>query len=195
MSDKINENIQKLIERYVIKYSPEGVTAKIRDTGYSSYRLDYYIEMDDLISGRLNKIDTSNKLKVFNDDIVSLVNSLFVVNIMSYGGKILVEGEKQWIDNVFNKEVKKSFKNTEGSECIASIKVVRDLNNIEYDIVFVIKQNCKPTSCSWRECNEREENLQILGNNLRKTLDTFNFPEGLFKINLGGRYVSSSNEF
>ncbi len=195
MSDKINENIQKLIERYVIKYCPEGVTVKIRDTGYSSYRLDYYIEMDDLISGRLNKIDTSNKLKVFNDDIISLVNSLFVVNIMSYGGKILVEGEKQWIDNVFNKEVKKSFKNTEGSECIASIKVVRDLNNTEYDIVFGIKQNCKPTMCSWRECNEREENLQILGNNLRKTLDTFNFPEGLFKINLGGRYVSSSNEF
>lgn len=195
MSDKINENIQKLIERYVIKYCPEGVTAKIRDTGYSSYRLDYYIEMDDLISGRLNKIDTSNKLKVFNDDIISLVNSLFVVNIMSYGGKILVEGEKQWIDNVFNKEVKKSFKNTEGSECIASIKVVRDLNNTEYDIVFGIKQNCKPTMCSWYECNEREENLQILGNNLRKTLDTFNFPEGLFKINLGGRYVSSSNEF
>ena len=36
---------------------------------------------------------------------------------------------------------------------------------------------------------------KILGNNLRETLDTFNFPEGLFKINLGGRYVSSSYEF
>jgi hypothetical protein len=194
MENNIEENIIKLIERYSLKNSPEGVIVKVRNTGYS-YRLDYYIQMDDLISGRLDKIDTGNKLKEFNDDLVSLVNSLFGVNIMSYGGKILVEGEKQWIDNVFNKEVKKSFKNTEGSECIASIKVVRDLNNTEYDIVFGIKQNCKPIMCTWHECNEREENLQILGNNLRKTLDTFNFPEGLFKINLGGRYVSSSNEF
>jgi hypothetical protein len=194
MSNNIEANIQKLIERYLIKYSPEGITAKVRDTGYS-YRLDYYIQMDDLISGRLNKIDTGNKLKEFNDDLVSLVNNLFGVNIMNYGGKILVEGEKQWIDSVLNKEVKKSFKYTEGSECIASVKVVRDLNDTQYDIVFGLKQNCKPTMCSWYECNQREENLKILGNNLRETLDTFNFPEGLFKINLGGRYVSSSYEF
>jgi hypothetical protein len=26
MSDNINANIQKLIERYLIKYSPEGIT-------------------------------------------------------------------------------------------------------------------------------------------------------------------------
>ena len=73
MSDNINANIQKLIERYLIKYSPEGITGKIRDTGYS-YRLDYYIQMDDLISGRLNQIDTGDKLREFNDDLVSLVN-------------------------------------------------------------------------------------------------------------------------
>ena len=151
--------------------------------------------MDDLISGRLNQIDTGDKLKEFNDDLVSLVNNLFGVNIMNYGGKILVEGEKQWIDSVFNKEVKKSFKNTEGSECIASVKVVRDWNDTEYDIVFGLKQNCKPTMCSWYECNQREENLKILGNNLRETLDTFNFPEGLFKIKLGGREVSKGYIF
>lgn len=194
MSNNIEANIQKLIERYLIKHSPEGITAKIRDTGYS-YRLDYYIQMDDLISGRLNQIDTGDKLKEFNDDLVSLINSLFGVNLMSYGGKIFVEGEKKWIDSVFNKEVKKSLKNTEGSECIASVKVVRDWYDTEYDIVFGLKQNCKPTMCSWDECEKRAKNLQILGNNLRKTLDTFNFPEGLFKIRLGGREVFSDYTF
>ena len=29
MSDNIEANIQKLIERYLIKYSPEGITAKL----------------------------------------------------------------------------------------------------------------------------------------------------------------------
>jgi len=194
MENNIDTNIQKLIERYLIKYAPEGITAKVRDTGYS-YRLDYYIQMDDLISGRLNKIDTGNKLKEFNDDLVSLVNNLFGVNIMNYGGKIFVEGEKKWIDSVFNKEVKKSFKNTEGSECIASVKIVRDWNDTEYDIVFGLKQNCKPTWCSWDECEKRRENLEILGNKLRTTLNTFNFPEGLFNIKLGGREVSSDYKF
>jgi hypothetical protein len=103
MENNIEENIIKLIERYSLKNSPEGVIVKVRNTGYS-YRLDYYIQMDDLISGRLDKIDTGNKLKEFNDDLVSLVNNLFGVNIMNYGGKILVEGEKQWIDSVLIKK-------------------------------------------------------------------------------------------
>ena len=194
MENNIEENIIKLIERYSLKNSPEGVIVKVRNTGYS-YRLDYYIQMDDLISGRLDKIDTGNKLADFNNDLVSLVNNLFGVNIMNYGGKISVDGERQWINSVFNKEVKKSFKTTEGSECIASVKVVRDWNDTEYDIVFGLKQNCKPDMCSWDECEKRKENLKILGNKLRTTLNTFNFPEGLFTIKLGGREVSRNYRF
>jgi hypothetical protein len=194
MNNNIEANIQKLIERYLIKYSPEGITAKIRDTGYS-YRLDYYIQMDDLISGRLNQIDTGDKLKEFNDDLVSLVNNLFGVNIMSYGGIIFVEGEKEWINGVFDKEIKQSFKKTPGSECIASMKVIRELGSLDYDIIIGIKKGCKPEWCSWYEHNERKKCLTRLGQNLRETLNTFNLSDEMFTIKLGGRNVESRYEF
>lgn len=194
MENYIEENIIKLIERYSLKNSPEGVIVKVRNTGYS-YRLDYYIQMDDLISGRLNSIDSDEKIHELNNSLSDLINHLFSVNIMGYGFRVIVDGEKEWINNVFNKQIKQSFKQIEGSNCIASIKIVRDAGLLEYDIVFGIKQPCKPEWCTWDECRERRENLKILGNKLRKTLNTFDFPEGLFTIKLGGRDVRSEYIF
>jgi len=194
MENNIEENIIKLIERYSLKNSPEGVIVKVRNTGYS-YRLDYYIQMDDLISGRLDKIDSDEKIHEFNDSLSDLINQLFSVNIMAYGFRIIVDGEQEWINSVFNKQIKQSFKQIEGSNCIASIKIIRDAGELEYDIVFGLKQNCKPTMCTWDECEKREKNLQKLGNKLRTTLNTFNFPEGLFTIKLSGRDIRSKYIF
>jgi hypothetical protein len=114
---------------------------------------------------------------------------------MYYGYIISIIGEKEWVNNVFSKKIKQSLKNTEGSECIASIKIIRDVGKLQYDIVFGIKKNCQPNMCYWTECEERRKALTKLGGNLRETLNTFNLSEDLFTIKLGGRDVRSEYIF
>jgi hypothetical protein len=184
--NEITPELKKIIERYLGKHLPEGIIGFLRDTGYS-YRLDFRINMSDLVENRLNLVNSGDKMNEFVEQLTRIVNSLFQVNIMSYGYRIEVIGEKEWIDNVFSKKIKQAFKNTEGSECIASMKVIRDLNKLQYDIIVAVKKDCQPTNCSWYEVNIRESGLYNLGTNLRETLNTFNLPEELFVINLGGR--------
>jgi len=192
--NEITPKLKEIIERYLDRELPEGITASIRDTGYS-YRIDFTVNMVDLVQNRLNSINSDKKMTRFVDDLTRIINSLFEVNIMSYGFLIRIDGEKEWVDGVFNKEIKQAFKKTPGSECIASMKVVRDITSFEYDIVIGLKKGCKPEWCSWYEHNERIKCLGQLGQKLRETLDTFNLPEGMFTIKLGGRNVGSRYEF
>jgi hypothetical protein len=148
--------------------------------------MDFKVNMSDLMGNRLNLVDSNQKMNKLVQNLTHIVNALFQVNIMSYGYHIEIIGEKEWIDNVFNKKIKQSFKNTEGSECIASLKVIRGITNIEYDIAISVKKDCQPTNCSWYEVNIRQRGLYNLGTNLRETLNTFNLPEELFTIKLGG---------
>jgi hypothetical protein len=191
--DEITPELKTIIERYLGKHLPEGIIGFLRDTGYS-YRLDFRLNMSDLLENKLNLVNSGDKMNKFVEDLTRIVNSLFQVNIMSYGYRIDVVGEKEWINDVFSKKIKQSFKNTEGSECIASMKVIRDQNKLQYDIIVGVKKDCQPTNCSWYEVNIRQSGLYNLGTNLRETLDTFNLPEELFIINLGGRGVRS-NEY
>ena len=157
--------------------------------------MDFTVNMVDLVQNNLNSINSQVKMNQFIEDLVHILNSLFQVNIMSYGSLISIIGEKEWINGVFNKEIKQSFKKTPGSECIASMKVVRDITSFEYDIVIGVKKGCKPEWCSWYEYNERIKCLGQLGQKLRETLDTFNLPDGMFTIKLGGRNVEGRYEF
>jgi hypothetical protein len=184
--NEITPELKKIIERYLGKHLPEGIIGFLRDTRYS-YRLDFRLNMSDLVENRLNLVNSGDKMNEFVEQLTRIVNSLFQVNIMAYGYRIEVIGEKEWIDNVFSKKIKQAFKNTEGSECIASMKVIRDQNKLQYDIVLGVKKDCQPTNCSWYEVNIRQSGLYNLGTNLRETLNTFNLPEELFVINLGGR--------
>jgi hypothetical protein len=192
--NEITPKLKEIIERYLGKYLPEGITATLRDTGYSN-RMDFHINMSDLVENRLNSINSDKKMTQFVDDLTRIINSLFQVNIMSYGFLIRIDGEKEWINGVFNKEIKRAFKKTPGSECIASMKVIRDITSFEYDIVISLKKDCKPDWCSWYEFNERIKCLGQLGQKLRETLDTFNLPDGMFTIKLGGRNVEGRYEF
>ena len=193
-NNEITPKLKEIIERYLGKHLPEGISATLRNTGYSD-RIDFKVNMTDLVENRFNNINSNIKMTQFVQDLVRILNSLFQVNIMDYGFLISIIGEKEWIDGVFNKEIKQAFKKTPGSECIASIKVIRDLSSFEYDIVIGVKKDCKPEWCSWYEHNERIKCLGQLGQKLRETLDTFNLPDGMFTIKLGGRDVSPRYEF
>jgi hypothetical protein len=193
-NNEITPKLKEIIERYLGKHLPEGINATLRNTGYSD-RIDFKVNMTDLVENRFNNINSNIKMTQFVQDLVRILNSLFQVNIMDYGFLISIIGEKEWIDGVFNKEIKQAFKKTPGSECIASIKVIRDLSSFEYDIVIGVKKDCKPEWCSWYEHNERIKCLGQLGQKLRETLDTFNLPDGMFTIKLGGRDVSPRYEF
>jgi hypothetical protein len=192
--NEITPKLKEIIERYLGKHLPEGITATLRDTGYSD-RMDFHINMSDLVKNKFNNINSDKKMTQFVDDLTRIINSLFQVNIMSYGFLIIIDGEKEWINGVFNKEIKRAFKKIPGSECIASMKVIRDITSFEYDIVISLKKGCKPDWCSWYEFNERIKCLGQLGQKLRETLDTFNLPDGMFTIKLGGRNVINSYEF
>ena len=192
--NEITPKLKEIIERYLERELPEGISATLRNTGYSD-RIDFTVNMMDLVQNKLNNINSDRKMTQFVEDLVRILNSLFQVNIMPYGSLISIIGEKEWIDGVFNKEIKQAFKKTPGSECIASMKVVRNITSFEYDIVIGIKKGCKPDWCSWYEHNERIKCLGLLGQKLRETLDTFNLPEGMFTIKLGGRDVESRYEF
>jgi rRNA processing protein Krr1/Pno1 len=192
--NEITPELKKIIERYLGKHLPEGIIGFLRDTGYS-YRLDFRINMSDLLENRLNLVNSRDKMDGFVEQLTRIVNSLFQVNIMYYGYIISIIGEKEWVNNVFSKKIKQSLKNTEGSECIASIKIIRDVGKLQYDIVFGIKKNCQPNMCYWTECEERRKALTKLGGNLRETLNTFNLSEDLFTIKLGGRDVRSEYIF
>jgi len=192
--NEITPELKKIIERYLGKHLPEGISASLRNTGYSD-RIDFTVNMVDLVQNKLNNINSDRKMTQFIEDLVRILNSLFQVNIMPYGSLISIIGEKEWINGVFNKEIKQAFKKTPGSECIASMKVIRDINHIQYDLVIGIKKDCKPEWCSWYEFNNRIECLGQLGQKLRETLDTFNLPDGMFTIKLGGRNVEGRYEF
>ena len=192
--NEITPELKKIIERYLGKHLPEGISASLRNTGYSD-RIDFTVNMVDLVQNKLNNINSDRKMTQFIEDLVRILNSLFQVNIMPYGSLISIIGEKEWINGVFNKEIKQSFKKTPGSECIASMKVIRDITSFEYDIVISLKKDCKPDWCSWYEFNERIKCLGQLGQKLRETLDTFNLPDGMFTIKLGGRNVEGRYEF
>lgn len=192
--NEITPKLKEIIERYLGKHLPEGINATLRNTGYSD-RIDFKVNMTDLVENKFNNIHSNIKMTQFVDDLVRILNSLFQVNIMSYGFLISIIGEKEWINGVFNKEIKQAFKKTPGSECIASMKVVRDITSFEYDIVIGLKKGCKPEWCSWYEHNERIKCLSRLGQKLRETLDTFNLPDGMFTIKLGGRNVEGRYEF
>ena len=192
--NEITPKLKEIIERYLGKHLPEGITATLRNTGYSD-RIDFKVNMTDLVENKFNNIHSNIKMTRFVDDLVRILNSLFQVNIMSYGFLIRIDGEKEWINGVFNKEIKQAFKKTPGSECIASMKVVRDITSFEYEIVISLKKGCKPDWCSWYEFNERIKCLGQLGQKLRETLDTFNLPDGMFTIKLGGRNVEGRYEF
>jgi hypothetical protein len=192
--NEITPKLKEIIERYLGKHLPEGINATLRNTGYSD-RMDFHINMSDLVENRLNSINSERKMIEFVNNVVNLINSLFQVNIMDYGYKVLINGEEEWIKGVFNKEIKQAFKKTPGSECIASMKVIRDINHIQYDLVIGVKKDCKPEWCTWYEHNERIKCLGELGQKLRETLDTFNLPDGMFTIKLGGRNVSPRYEF
>lgn len=192
--NEITPKLKEIIERYLGKHLPEGINATLRNTGYSD-RIDFTVNMVDLVQNNLNNINSDRKMTQFVEDLVRILNSLFQVNIMPYGSLISIIGEKEWINGVFNKEIKQAFKKTPGSECIASMKVVRDITSFEYDIVIGLKKGCKPEWCSWYEYNERIKCLGQLGQKLRETLDTFNLPDGMFTIKLGGRNVERRYEF
>ena len=192
--NEITPKLKEIIERYLGKHLPEGINATLRNTGYSD-RIDFRVNMTDLLKNTFNNIHFHGKMIQFVEDLVHILNLLFQVNIMSYGFNISIIGEKEWINEVFNKEIKQAFKKTPGSECIASMKVVRDISSFEYDIVIGLKKGCKPEWCSWYEHNERIKCLGRLGQKLRETLDTFNLPDGMFTIKLGGRNVEGRYEF
>jgi len=192
--NEITPELKKIIERYLGKHLPEGINATLRNTGYSD-RIDFKVNMTDLVENKFNNIHSNRKMTQFVEDLVRILNSLFQVNIMSYGFLIRIDGEKEWINGVFNKEIKQAFKKTPGSECIASIKVIRELGSFEYDIVISLKKDCNPNIGGWYELNRKHEEIMSLGNNLRETLDTFNLPDGMFTIKLGGRNVINSYEF
>ena len=192
--NEITPKLKEIIERYLGKHLPEGVSATLRNTGYSD-RIDFTVNMVDLVQNKLNNINSDRKMTQFIEDLVRILNSLFQVNIMPYGSLISIIGEKEWINGVFNKEIKRAFKKMTGSECIASMKVIRDITSFEYDIVISLKKGCKPDWCSWYEFNERIKCLGQLGQKLRETLDTFNLPDGMFTIKLGGRNVEGRYEF
>jgi hypothetical protein len=192
--NEITPKLKEIIERYLGKHLPEGISATLRNTGYSD-RIDFKVNMTDLVENKFNNIHSNRKMTQFVEDLVRILNSLFQVNIMSHGFLISIIGEKEWINGVFNKEIKQAFKKTPGSECIASMKVVRDISSFEYDIVIGLKKGCKPEWCSWYEHNERIKCLGRLGQKLRETLDTFNLPDGMFTIKLGGRNVEGRYEF
>jgi hypothetical protein len=192
--NEITPKLKEIIERYLGKHLPEGINATLRNTGYSD-RIDFKVNMTDLVENKFNNINSNIKMTQFVQDLVRILNSLFQVNIMDYGFLISIIGEKEWIDGVFNKEIKQAFKKIPGSECIASMKVIRDVTSFEYDIVIGVKKDCKPEWCSWYEHNERIKCLGQLGQKLRETLDTFNLPDGMFTIKLGGRNVSPRYEF
>ena len=192
--NEITPKLKEIIERYLGKHLPEGISASLRNTGYSD-RIDFTVNMVDLVQNKLNNINSDRKMTQFIEDLVRILNSLFQVNIMPYGSLISIIGEKEWINGVFNKEIKRAFKKMPGSECIASMKVIRDITSFEYDIVISLKKGCKPDWCSWYEFNERIKCLGQLGQKLRETLDTFNLPDGMFTIKLGGRNVEGRYEF
>jgi hypothetical protein len=192
--NEITPKLKEIIERYLGKHLPEGINATLRNTGYSD-RIDFKVNMTDLVENKFNNIHSNIKMTRFVDDLVRIINSLFQVNIMSYGFLIRIDGEKEWINGVFNKEIKQAFKKTPGSECIASMKVIRNITSFEYDIVIGIKKDCNPNIGGWYELNRKHEEIMSLGNNLRETLDTFNLPDGMFTIKLGGRNVINSYEF
>lgn len=121
--NEITPKLKEIIERYLGKHLPEGITATLRNTGYS-YRIDFKVNMSDLVENKFNNINSDKKMTQFVDDLTRIINSLFQVNIMSYGFLIRIDGEKEWINGVFNKEIKRAFKKTPGSECIASMKVI-----------------------------------------------------------------------
>ena len=135
--NEITPKLKEIIERYLGKHLPEGINATLRNTGYSD-RIDFKVNMTDLVENKFNNIHSNRKMTQFVEDLVRILNSLFQVNIMSYGFLISIIGEKEWINGVFNKEIKQAFKKTPGSECIASMKVVRDISSFEYDIVITI---------------------------------------------------------
>ena len=192
--NEITPKLKEIIERYLERELPEGISATLRNTGYSD-RIDFTVNMADLVQNKLNNINSDKKMHQFVDDLTRIINSLFQVRIMSYGFLIRIDGEKEWINGVFNKEIKQAFKKTPGYECVASMKVVRDITSFEYDIVIGIKKGCKPEWCSWYEHNERIKCLGLLGQKLRETLDTYDLPDGMFTIKLGGRDVGSRYEF
>lgn len=192
--NEITPKLKEIIERYLGKHLPKGISATLRNTGYSD-RIDFKVNMTDLVENKFNNIHSDIKMTQFVEDLVRILNSLFQVNIMSYGSLISIIGEKEWVDGVFNKEIKQAFKKTPGSECIASMKVVRDITSFEYDIVIGVKKGCKPEWCTWDEHTQRKQCLSRLGQNLRETLNTFDLPDGMFTIKLGGREVSSRYVF
>jgi len=192
--NEITPKLKEIIERYLERELPEGISATLRNTGYSD-RIDFTVNMADLVQNKLNNINSDKKMHQFVDDLTRIINSLFQVRIMSYGFLIRIDGEKEWVNGVFNKEIKQAFKKTPGYECVASMKVVRDITSFEYDIVIGIKKGCKPEWCSWYEHNERIKCLGRLGQKLRETLDTYDLPDGMFTIKLGGRDVGSRYEF
>ena len=113
--NEITPELKKIIERYLGKHLPDGINATLRNTGYSD-RIDFKVNMTDLVENKFNNIHSNIKMTRFVDDLVRILNSLFQVNIMSYGFLISIDGEKEWINGVFNKEIKRAFKKTPGSE-------------------------------------------------------------------------------
>ena len=192
--NEITPELKKIIERYLGKHLPDGINATLRNTGYSD-RIDFEVNMTDLVENKFNNIHSNIKMTQFVEDLVRILNSLFQVNIIDYGFLIRINGEKEWVNGFFNKQIKQSFKNTDGSECIASMKVIRDITSFEYDIVISLKKDCNPNIGGWYEINRKHEKIMSLGENLRETLDTFNLPDGMFTIKLGGRVVINSYEF
>jgi len=56
--NEITPELKKIIERYLGKHLPEGISASLRNTGYSD-RIDFKVNMTDLVENKFNNIHSN----------------------------------------------------------------------------------------------------------------------------------------
>ena len=74
--NEITPELKKIIERYLGKHLPEGISATLRNTGYSD-RIDFTVNMVDLVQNNLNNINSDRKMTQFVEDLVPLSRKAF----------------------------------------------------------------------------------------------------------------------
>ena len=55
--NEITPELKKIIERYLEKHLPEGISGTLRNTGYSD-RIDFKVNMTDLVKNKFNNINS-----------------------------------------------------------------------------------------------------------------------------------------
>ena len=59
--NEITPELKKIIERYLGKHLPEGISGTLRNTGYSD-RIDFKVNMIDLVQNKFNNIHSDIKM-------------------------------------------------------------------------------------------------------------------------------------